>query len=298
MHVAAARRCRQHAQRTIEKAHETSCFIQAHRNASATAAMRDLRDGHVTCDERKAQEDDRSTSPGGAFPALHKPECAKLRKKQGPLCARPGRNPNRRANPSRDNDASKVASIARRPKSFAAPRRQWSPSSTACSNLRGSVAGSRLPPLAHALRQAAMNALVPATAKLWTRVPTSSPTPSSSSTCDFGLPTSMRHRPSASSGNCPASKRARVPRVCNAARIAAAATASSHVDHDRTDEPQLPAPAMLIGMTCRTRHRDGQDAGAAAAGCRSASKGSCPLIRRQRKHEAPRLLSGRGRGDE
>jgi hypothetical protein len=81
MHVAAARRCRQHAQRTIEKAHETSCFIQAHRNASATAAMRDLRDGHVTCDERKAQEDHRSTSPGGVFPALHKPECAKLRKK-------------------------------------------------------------------------------------------------------------------------------------------------------------------------------------------------------------------------
>jgi hypothetical protein len=61
----------QHTQRTIEKAHETSCFLQSHRNASATEAMRDLRHGRVTRGQTKAQEDDRNASPGDSFPALH-----------------------------------------------------------------------------------------------------------------------------------------------------------------------------------------------------------------------------------
>lgn len=57
--------------------------------------------------------------PGNAFPAPHKPECAKLRKKNDRFADLPGSSPNRFADLSTDNDAS----IAWRPKRFAPMQR-------------------------------------------------------------------------------------------------------------------------------------------------------------------------------
>jgi hypothetical protein len=57
--------------------------------------------------------------PGDAFPAPHKPECAKLRKNNDRFAYLPGSNPNRFADLPTDDDAS----IAWRPKRFAPMQR-------------------------------------------------------------------------------------------------------------------------------------------------------------------------------
>jgi hypothetical protein len=57
--------------------------------------------------------------PGNAFPAPHKPECAKLRKNKDRFARLPGSNPNRFADLPADDDAS----IAWHPKRFAPMQR-------------------------------------------------------------------------------------------------------------------------------------------------------------------------------
>jgi hypothetical protein len=57
--------------------------------------------------------------PGNAFPAPHKPECAKLRKTKDRFTCLPGSNPNRFADLSTDDDAP----IPWRPKRFAPVQR-------------------------------------------------------------------------------------------------------------------------------------------------------------------------------